>query len=96
MPIPKKEGPVPVPKKKRITAEKALSMSEPSFPSLPEQQVFHQHLQALVQSAVRTVLELVMREKLDAFIGTAWGECSPKRKGYRNGKYTRGQRAEIG
>jgi hypothetical protein len=26
-----------------------------------------------------------MREELDAFIGAAWGECSPKRKGYRNG-----------
>jgi len=39
--------------------------------------------------AVRTVLELVMREELDAFIGAAWGACSPKRKGYRNGTYTR-------
>ena len=38
---------------------------------------------------MRTVLELVMREELDAFIGAAWGECSPQRKGYRNGTYTR-------
>src|SRR5258708_13001915 len=30
-----------------------------------------------------------MREELDAFIGAAWGECSPQRKGYRNGTYTR-------
>jgi len=80
---------MPVPKNKRITAEKALSTSEPSSPLLPEQQAFHQHLRALAQSAVRTVLELVMREELDAFIGAAWGECSPKRKGYRNGTYTR-------
>jgi len=80
---------MPEPKKKRITVEKALSTSEPSSPLLPEQQVFHQHLRALAQSAVRTVLELVMREELDAFIGAAWGECSPKRKGYRNGTYTR-------
>ena len=50
---------------------------------------FHQHLRALAQSAVRTVLELVMREEFDAFIGAAWGECSPKRRGYRNGTYTR-------
>ena len=64
-------------------------MSEqPSLP-MPEQQEFHQHLRALAQSAVRTVLEIVMREELDAFIGAAWGECSPKRKGYRNGSYTR-------
>jgi putative transposase len=34
-------------------------------------------------------LELVMREELDAFIGVEWGECSPKRKGFRNGTYTR-------
>jgi putative transposase len=80
---------MPVPKKKRITAENVLSTSEPSSPLLPEQQVFHQHLRALAQSAVRTVLELVMREELDAFIGAAWGECSPKRKGYRNDTYTR-------
>jgi putative transposase len=79
---------MPVLKKKRITAEKALSTSEASSP-LPEQQEFHQHLRVLAQSAVRTVLELVMREELDAFIGAAWGECSPKRKGYRNGIYTR-------
>ena len=79
---------MPVPKKKRITPENALSTSEPSSP-LPEQQEFQQHLRTLAQSAVRTVLELVMREELDAFIGAAWGECSPKRKGYRNGTYTR-------
>jgi len=74
--------------KKRITAEKLLSTADPSAP-LPEQEAFHQHLRTLAQSAVRTVLELIMREELDAFIGAAWGECSPKRKGYRNGTYTR-------
>ena len=30
-----------------------------------------------------------MREELDQFMGAAWGESSPKRKGYRNGTYTR-------
>ena len=80
---------MPVPKKKRITAASALSTSEASSLPLPEQQEFHQHLRALAQSAVRTVLELVMREELDVFIGAEWGECSPKRKGYRNGTYTR-------
>jgi putative transposase len=80
---------MPVSKKKCITPENPLSTSEPSSPMLPEQQEFHQHLRTLAQSAVRTVIELVMREELDAFIGAAWGECSPKRKGYRNGAYTR-------
>ena len=28
------------------------------------------------------VLEEVMREELDQFLGVAWGECSPKRKGF--------------
>ena len=67
---------MPVLKKKRITAENVLSTSQPSCPLLLEQQAFHQHLRALAQSAVRTVLELVMREELDFFIGAAWGECS--------------------
>ncbi len=80
---------MPVSKQKRTTSQTPLSKSEPSSPPLPEQQEFQQHLRALAQSAVRTVLELVMREELDAFIGAAWGECSPKRKGYRNGTYTR-------
>jgi len=80
---------MPVSKKKGTTPESVLSKSEPSSPLLPEQQEFQQHLRALAQSAVRTVLELVMREELDAFIGAAWGECSPKRKGYRNGTYSR-------
>jgi len=80
---------MPVAKNKASTAEKVVSTSEASSPGLPEQQSFHQHLRALAQSAVRTVLELVMHQELDAFIGAAWGECSPKRKGYRNGTYSR-------
>src|SRR3989454_3585151 len=80
---------MPVSKKKRTTSESPPSKEEPSSPPLPEQQEFHQHLRTLAQSAVRNVLELVMREELDAFIGAAWGECSPKRRGYRNGTYTR-------
>jgi putative transposase len=80
---------MPVSKKKRTTRLATASTSEPSPPVLPEEQVFHQYLRALAQRAVRTVIETVMREELDQFIGAAWGECSPKRKGYRNGHYTR-------
>jgi putative transposase len=80
---------MPASKKKRTTVTPEPSMSDPSPPELPEQQVFHQHLRRLAQSAVRIVIETVMREELDAFIGAAWGESSPKRKGYRNGTYTR-------
>jgi putative transposase len=80
---------MPVAKKKRTTATPDPSTSDPSSPVLPDQQEFHQYLRRLAQSAVRIVIETVMREELDQFIGAAWGECSPKRKGYRNGHYTR-------
>ncbi len=80
---------MPVHRKKNTTPNSLGLTRERSAPPLPDQQEFHQHLRALAQSAVRTVLELVMREELDAFIGAAWGECSPKRKGSRNGIYTR-------
>ncbi len=78
-----------VSKKKRTTSQSPLPKSEPSCPLLPEQQEFHQYLRTLARSAVRVVIEEVMREELDQFIGVGWGECSPKRKGYRNGHYTR-------
>ena len=80
---------MPVSKQKHTTSTHDPSTADPSSPVLPEQQVFHQYLRTLAQSAVRIVIEAVMREELDAFIGAAWGECSPKRKGYRNGSYSR-------
>ncbi len=80
---------MPVAKKKRTTSTSDPSTSEASSPVLSDQQEFHQYLRSLAQSAVRIVIETVMREELDQFIGAAWGECSPKRKGYRNGHYTR-------
>ena len=76
-------------RKKRITQEPEGSTLDPSSPTLPSQQEFHLHLRTLAQGVVRKVIETVMIEELDAFIGAAWGECSPKRKGYRNGHYTR-------
>ncbi len=76
-------------KNRRITRPPETSTPDPTSPVLPEQQIFHQYLRTLAQSAVRVVLEEVMREELDAFIGAARGECSPKRKGYRNDHYTR-------
>lgn len=30
-----------------------------------------------------------MREELEQCIGASWGECTPTRRGYRNGSYTR-------
>jgi len=43
----------------------------------------------LPRAPAGTVIEAVMREELEALIGAAWGESTPKRKGYRNGTYTR-------
>jgi putative transposase len=75
--------------KKDTTANTADSTQEQAAPVLPDQQTFQQFLRELARSAIRVVLERVMREELDALIGVGWGECSPKRKGYRNGSYTR-------
>jgi putative transposase len=80
---------MPVFKKKRSTSQTPLSKSEPSSHPLAEQQAFQQHLRTQDPRAVRTVIELVMREELDAFIGAAWGECSPNRQGSRNGTDSR-------
>ncbi len=76
---------MPVPGKKRTTTRAPDSTLVQPAPALPEQQEFHQHLRGLARSAIRNLLEGVMREELDALIGVGWGESSPKRKGYRNG-----------
>src|SRR5215470_533297 len=75
--------------KKDTTTPLSGSTPEQTAPALPAQQTFRQYLRELARSAIRVVLEGVMREELDALIGVGWGECSPKRKGYRNGFYTR-------
>jgi len=56
---------------------------------MPEQEEFRQHLRCLAVSAVQVLIEQVMREELEQCIGASWGECTPNRRGYRNGHYTR-------
>ncbi len=75
--------------KKDTTPTPPSSTQEQSVPPLPDQQTFQQYLRELARGAIRIVLEDVMREELNALIGVGWGECSPKRKGYRNGFYRR-------
>jgi putative transposase len=75
--------------KKDTTPNTSGSTPEQTAPALPEQRAFHQHLRELARGTIRVVLEGVMREELDALIGVGWGESSPRRKGYRNGFYTR-------
>jgi putative transposase len=85
----KKEGTMPVSKNKGTTSRPNASTLPSSSLAMPDQHAFHEYLRALTQNALRTVIEAVMIEELDAFIGAAWGESSPKRTGYRNGSYTR-------
>jgi putative transposase len=80
---------MPVPKKEPITSESSVSTPESSSPVLPEQEEFRQHLRRLAVSAVQVLIEQVMREELEQCIGASWGECTPHRRGYRNGHYTR-------
>ena len=75
--------------KKDTTTNPPGSTQEQIVPPLPDQQTFQQYLRELARGAIRVVLEDVMREELDALIGVGWGESGPKRKGYRNGSYTR-------
>src|SRR2546429_9207260 len=75
--------------KKDTTPTPSGSTQEQTVPPLPDQQTFQQYLRELARGAIRVVLEDVMREELDALIGVGWGECNPKRKGYRNGFYSR-------
>jgi len=63
--------------------------SEPSVPPIPAPEDFHQYLRAQIREAPRVVMEEVMREELTQFVGAAWGACTPARRGYRNGSYTR-------
>jgi transposase-like protein len=80
---------MPVSKKKPITLSSEGSTPEAASPVLPEQEEFRQHLRRLAVSAVQVLIEEVMREELEQCLGASWGECTPTRRGYRNGSYTR-------
>jgi len=77
-----------MPAKKKPTTWSSESLT-PEVVPLPEQEEFRQHLRRLAVSAVQVLLEQVMREELEQCIGASWGECTPMRRGYRNGSYTR-------
>ena len=79
---------MPVPKKRTTLTSKAKKM-ESSDHQMPDEREFRQRMRNLAASAMRVVIEEVMREELELCLGAAWGECTPERKGYRNGTYTR-------
>jgi putative transposase len=80
---------MPVPKNKPTTLSPDGSTLESSSNVAPDQEEFRQHLRRLAVSAVQVLIEHVMREELEQCIGASWGECTPTRRGYRNGSYTR-------
>ena len=80
---------MPVAKHKPITSSPEDSTAPSSSPVALDQEEFRQHLRRLAVSAVQVLLEQVMREELEQCLGASWGECTPTRRGYRNGSYTR-------
>lgn len=80
---------MPVSKKKPTIPTSEAATQQSSSPALPEQEAFRQHLRDLAVSAVQVLIEQVMRDELEQCIGASWGECTPTRRGYRNGSYTR-------
>lgn len=80
---------MPVPKNKPITIPPEGSTPDPASPVLPDPGEFRQHLRRLAVSAVQVLIEQVMLEELEQCIGASWGECTPTRRGYRNGFYAR-------
>lgn len=81
---------MPAHKKEHTTPEQNQSRtSESSVPNLAAPEEFHRYLRTQIRKATRVVMEEIMREEWEQFVGAAWGECTPARKGYRNGFYTR-------
>jgi putative transposase len=80
---------MPAPQKKPTTLSPDGSTPESLSNVMPAQEEFRQHLRCLAVSAVQVLIEQVMREELEQCIGASWGECTPNRRGYRNGHYTR-------
>src|SRR5260221_1160479 len=81
---------MPAHKKEHTTPEETNPRtSKPSAPPMPAPEEFHQYLRAQIRDATRVVMEEIMREELGQFVGAAWGECTPERRGYRNGFSTR-------
>jgi putative transposase len=79
---------MPAPKK-RTTPLSETAKVESSDKKMPTEQDFRQYMRNLAVSAMRVLIEDVMREELEQCLGAAWGECTSERTGYRNGSYTR-------
>jgi putative transposase len=75
--------------RKHVTAKTSRPQGAASASLGLEQEDFRQHLRLPAVSAVQVLIEQVMCEELEQCIGASWGECTPTRRGYRNGFYRR-------
>ena len=64
---------MPVPKKRTTSTSEATNV-ESSDHQMPDAQEFRQRMRNLAVSAMRVVIEEVMREELEQCLGAAWGE----------------------
>jgi putative transposase len=87
---------MPAPKKKTTTCPTTQATATVISPEALKAENFHQYLRAEIRQATRVVMEEIMREELSQFLGAAWGESTPERKGYRNGFYWRDLRTTAG
>ena len=65
---------MPVPKKRTTSTSEAAKV-ESSDHKMPDEQEFRQHMRNLAVSAMRVLIEDVMREELEKCVGAQWGEC---------------------
>jgi hypothetical protein len=72
-------------KKRTTTPHSADSPQGQSTPALPTQDEFQQHLRELARGAIRVVLEDVMREELDALIGSGGEKAAPNARAIATG-----------
>lgn len=78
-----------IPRNRPTTSAPEGSTPESASNVVLDQEEFRKSLRRLAVSAVQVLIEQVMREELEQCIGASWGECTPTRRGYRNGVYTR-------
>ncbi len=64
---------MPVPKKRTTSTSEATNVESSDY-QMPDAQEFRQRMRNLAVSAMRVVIEEVMREELEQCLGAAWGE----------------------
>ena len=71
---------MPVPKKRTTSTSEAVKV-ESSDQKMPHEQEFRQRMRTLAVSAMRVLIEEVMREELEKCVGAEWGNARLSAKG---------------